>query len=182
MIAFANQRNLPLHVVYTDINKAFPSVPYKGLLQSIQCLGLGQDYEDIVKDLLTNFSVQAQGPTGLSTEHIKESGIHEGCPASPSHFNIWLNMFIKWLNASTDGFEMRLDGDDTTKYPDTTTVSDCKNGIKITVSAQADDMALTADSHLGVLRMTKKLEQFLTYYKVDLGIIKCAYQYNTLEK
>lgn len=40
LISYARPKDEPLHIIYTDIKGAFPSVPYRAFADALQCIGL----------------------------------------------------------------------------------------------------------------------------------------------
>jgi hypothetical protein len=166
IIADAKTHQKPLHIIYTDIKGAFPSVPFQAFHAALTTLGLNNGFLDLVKDTQTNFTCVAKGPTGLSAPKAKENGVHEGDCLSPTLFCLVLNMFFHWCKAEELGYEM-------TSHPQ----SSADIAITIPVNGYADDMALIGKFHGEAVQLLRMLERFLLYYGMELNAGKCGYQY-----
>jgi hypothetical protein len=71
IIADAAHNKKPLHLVYTDIKGAFPSVPYQAFIDALTALGLDGPFLELIKDTQEEFTCIAKGPTGFSEPKFK---------------------------------------------------------------------------------------------------------------
>ena len=168
IIADAKLHNKPLHIIYTDIKGAFPSVPYQAFTDALTALGLGNSFLALIVNTQTDFTCIAKGPTGYSSSHPKANGVHEGDCLSPTLFCLVLNMYFHWLRSSDLGYTMQ------SAQPTCPALE-----IQIPVNGYADDMALIGNSHAEAQQILAMLDRFLTYYGMALNPLKCAYQYRT---
>jgi hypothetical protein len=166
IIADAKAHQKPLHIIYTDIKGAFPSVPFQAFYDALTTLGLNNGFLNLVKDTQSNFTCVAKGPTSLSAPKAKENGVHEGDCLSPTLFCLVLNMFFHWCSAKGLVYEM-------TSHPQ----SSADIAITIPVNGYADDMALIGKSHGEAVQLLRMLERFLLYFGMELNAGKCGYQY-----
>jgi hypothetical protein len=106
IIADARVRKKPLHIIYTNIKGAFPSVPYQAFADALTSLGLGNGFLDLIINMQTYFTCTAKGPTGYSSAKPKANGVHEGDCLSPTLFCLVLNMYFRRVQSSELGYEM----------------------------------------------------------------------------
>jgi hypothetical protein len=104
LLSHARQYDEPIHIVYTDIKGAFPSVPYRAFADALQCIGLDGPFLDFILETQTDCTITARGPTGLSAPYAKTRGVHEGDCLSPTMFTLVLNMFFIWLHSENLGY------------------------------------------------------------------------------
>jgi hypothetical protein len=50
VIADARAQDKGLHIIYTDIKKAFPSVPYQGIIDALRVLGINVNFVELIID------------------------------------------------------------------------------------------------------------------------------------
>jgi hypothetical protein len=103
IIADARVRKKSLHIIYTDIKGAFPSVPYQAFADALTSLGLGNGFLDLIINMQTDFTCTAKGPTGYSSAKPKANGVHEGDCLSPTLFCLVLNMYFRWVQSADLG-------------------------------------------------------------------------------
>lgn len=168
VIADAKLHKKPLHIIYTDIKGAFPSVPYQAFTDALSVLGLSNSFLALIINTQTDFTCIAKGPTGYSTPQPKANGVHEGDCLSPTLFCLVLNMYFTWIPAADLGYKMQ-----------SASAASPNLDIRIPVNGYADDMALIGNSHVEAQQILTTLDRFLTYYGMVLNPLKCAYQYRT---
>jgi hypothetical protein len=163
IIADARVRKQPLHIIYTDIKGAFPSVPYQAFADALTSLGLGNGFLDLIINMQTDFTCTAKGPTGYSSAKPKASGVHEGDCLSPTLFCLVLNMYFRWVQSAELGYEMLS--------IEHSSPALC---VKVPVNGYADDMALIGNSHDEAQKILTMLERFLSFYGMSLNAGKCG--------
>ena len=148
VIADARCENRPLHIVYTDIKKAFPSTPYQAFHDALRVLGINEDFIELITDSQTDFYTMAKGPTGLSSPRKKLVGVHEGDCLSPTLFCLVINMYNKWANDQHIGYKMNAPANSSLQ------------SLTIATNAYMDDMALFGESFDDVQNLLKLFERF----------------------
>ena len=168
IIADAKLHKRPLHIIYTDIKGAFPSVPYQAFTDALTVMGLDNSLLRLIINMQTDFTCVAKGPTGYSSPKPKVNGVHEGDCLSPTLFCLVLNMYFHWLRSTELGYDMT-----------SATGASPPLYIQTPVNGYADDMALIGRSHDEAQQLLDMLTRFLSYYGMELNPLKCAYQYRT---
>ena len=153
----------PLHIIYTDIKKAFPSTPYEAFHDALRVLGMNPNFMELIVDTQTDFVTTAKGPTGLATPRKKLVGVHEGDCLSPTLFCLVMNMYSKWMNALPLGYNM--------EPPNNTSLK----SLRIATNAYMDDMALLGNTASECQSLLSFFERFLCFYGMSLNSTKCAY-------
>jgi hypothetical protein len=165
IITDAPMQRKPLHVIYTDSKKAFPSTPYEAFHDALRVLGMNPDFMELIVDTQTDFVTTAKGPTGLATRRKKLVGIHEGDCLSRTLFCLVMNMYSKWMNALPLGYNM--------EPPNNTSLK----SFRIATNAYMDDMALLGNTASECQSLLSFFKRFLCFYGMSLNSTKCAYQY-----
>jgi hypothetical protein len=78
VITDARMQRKPLHIIYTDIKKAFLNTPYEAFHDALRVLEMNPDFMKLIVDTQTDFVTAAKGSTGLATPRKKLVGVHEG--------------------------------------------------------------------------------------------------------
>jgi hypothetical protein len=165
VITNAQMQRKPLHIIYTDIKKAFPSTPYKAFHDALRVLGMNPDFMKLIVDTQTDFVTTAKGPTGLATPRKKLVGVHEGDCLSPTLFCLVMNMYSKLMNALPLGYNM--------EPPNNSSLQ----SLTIATNAYMDDMALLGNTASECQSLLSYFERFLCFNRMSLNSTKCAYQY-----
>jgi hypothetical protein len=165
IIADARARNKGLHIIYTDMKKAFPSVPYQGFIDALRVLGINENFVELIIDTQTDFFTIAKGSTGLNSRRQKMVGVHEGDCLSPTLFCLVMNMYNKWINTLPIGYQLDAPLNPRLK------------AITIASSTYMDDMALIEKSANETQQMLSYFERFLCYYGMSINSKKCAYRF-----
>jgi hypothetical protein len=168
IIADARTKKKPLHIIYTDIKGAFPSVPYQAFTDALTSLGLAGLFLDLIYNTQNNFTAIARRPIGYSSERPKLNGVHEGDCLSPTLFCLVLNMFFIWVASQNLGYNMEGTGPEKERFK-----------ARVSVNGYANDVALVSNSPAEATTILHMLERFLAYYGMELNASKCAYQYRT---
>jgi hypothetical protein len=165
VITDARMQRKPLHIIYTDMKKAFPSTPYEAFHDALRVLGMNPDFMKLIVDTQTDFVTTAKGPSGLATPRKKLVGVHEGDCLSPTLFCLAMNMYSKWMNALPLGYNM--------EPPNNSSLQ----SLRIATNAYMDDMALLGKTASECQSLLSYFERFLCFYGMSLNSTKCAYQY-----
>jgi hypothetical protein len=166
VITDARMQRKPLHIIYTDLKKAFPSTPYEAFHDALRVLGMNPDFMELIVDTQTDFVTTAKGPTDLATPRKKLVGVHEGdSNLSPTLFCLVMNMYSKWMNALPLGYNM--------EPPNNSSLQ----SLTIATNAYMNDMALLGNTASECQSLLSYFERFLCFYGMSLNSTKCPYQY-----
>jgi hypothetical protein len=162
MISHATLHHQNLYMVQIDFSNAFGSVPHELILYNMYSMGLSFATVELVRDIYTDNRSKIT-LTGGETESIPwQSGTVQGCPLSPTVFNICL-----------EGLLRRLEKADMKEFLYGIPMQDGTT-IKINAAAYADDLILYADAHEHMEIMLTLLGQFCTYAKMKVNAEKCV--------
>ena len=104
----AERTKAPIHVLATDISKAFDSVPYQGFLDAFSALGFDDPSLALLQALQSNFTCVARTFAGQSEAFNVDTGCKQGCGLSPLRFNVFLDMFIRYINSLGLGYSIHI--------------------------------------------------------------------------
>jgi hypothetical protein len=156
LMAHAITQGRDLHMIQIDFTNAFGSVPH-GLIAFNNIL------IDTVMNIYEGATTVIQVPTGVTGLINWKGGTVQGCPLSPTLFNICLESFLRLLERpefKEYGFEVRD-----------------INGNKVTsvnVAAYADDLILFSGTRDGAQAMLDALADFCNYSGMEVNVSKCV--------
>jgi hypothetical protein len=155
LIAHAIHNKRDLHVIQIDFTNAFGSVPH-GLIEfNMRCMRLPESQIRTVMKIYEGATTVIAVPTGASTDINWRSGTVQGCPLSPTLFNICLESFLRLMDKN----EYR-------QY--------AFKVAAINVAAYADDLILFSETCDGVQAMPDALADFCNYSGMEVNVRKCA--------
>jgi hypothetical protein len=148
-------------MVQIDFSNAFGSVPHDLILSSMTAMGIPTTVTELVRNICTDNSSKIQ-LIGSDTPLIPwASGTVQGCPLSPTLFNICLESFLRRIEKPTLlnlGYTVQVEGGD----------------IKINAAAYADDLILYTETHEDMQTLIRHLEAFCKYANMKVNADKCV--------
>lgn len=81
----------PTYVCFVDLRKAFDTVPHEALLLKMKLHGIEGSCLAFFRQLYMTSRIRVRLPCGLSPEVQLLRGVRQGCPASPTLFNLFIN-------------------------------------------------------------------------------------------
>jgi hypothetical protein len=150
-----------LYMVQIDFSNAFGSVPHDLIVSNMTAMGIPTTVTELVRNIYTDNSSKVSLIGGDTPFIPWASGTVQGCPLSPTLFNICLESFLR-----------RLDKPELLNLGYTVAVD---NGeVKINAAAYADDLILYTETHEGMETPIKHLEAFCKYAKMKVNADKCV--------
>jgi hypothetical protein len=162
MISHAQLHRKNFYMVQIDFSNAFGSVPHDFILSNMMEMGFPTVVTDIVKNIYTDNSSKISLVGGDTPFIPWSSGTVQGCPLSPTLFNICLESFLR-----------RLETPDLLRLGYRIPLKE-GNGININAAAYADDLILYTDTHENMCILLKYLEQFCEFAKMRVNSEKCV--------
>jgi hypothetical protein len=87
------QEEKTFYAVFLDIEKAYDTVPIWGLKQALEIHNM-KELADFITDVYTGAKGTVITPYGISPEFKIGRGVRQGCPLSPTLFNLFINMLL----------------------------------------------------------------------------------------
>ncbi|MCO5552343.1 hypothetical protein L7F22_005854 [Adiantum nelumboides] len=81
----------PTYAAYIDFEKAYDTVPHEALFLKMEAAGIGGRVMNYFRALYQSSKVKVRVGAKLSQEVPVARGVRQGCPASPTLFNIFIN-------------------------------------------------------------------------------------------
>ncbi|MCO5550338.1 hypothetical protein L7F22_003822 [Adiantum nelumboides] len=141
------------YAVFVDFRKAYDSVPHEAFFYKLEAVGVGGKALRFVKALYSHSQVCIRVGDRLSEPIKIERGVRQGCPGSPTLFNIFINDVI---NEAAD-FGVDIPG-----------LTQKIQGLLF-----ADDLVLLADSPLELQNALDRLSTWAHSWGMKFGISKC---------
>ncbi|PRP80605.1 hypothetical protein PROFUN_11548 [Planoprotostelium fungivorum] len=158
-ITDSHQRNKSLHVAYLDAMKAFDSVEYEAIFNSLRQYNFHSDVIDIIRTLLNGNTIEIKTAHGNTNPIEITRGVRQGDIISPILFLLYINPLIERLEESGLGY----------------TRSD---GRTINSTWLADDGVLLAHTREDLERMINIVIEFCRENHLMINEEKSAYAWN----
>ena len=141
-----------LYTCYIDLKKAFDNVNHSLLWYRLHQLGITGRMMGAIKSLYSGFrcSVRVNGLLGRWFEAVK--GVKQGCLASPSLFNLFIDSFIAELNKVKAGVQY--------------------DNERISCLMYADDMVLLAEDESGLQQLLDVFHQWSLKWRLSVNAAK----------
>jgi hypothetical protein len=162
LMAHAIHNKRDLHMIQIDLTNAFGSVPHGLIEHNMRCMGLPVVQVETLMKIYQGATTRIVVPTGMPEPINRKGGTVQGCPLSPTLFNICLESFLRLLEKEEYqqyGFRV-LDraGNEVTS---------------INVATHADNLILCSESREGAQAMFDALADFCNYSGMEVNTKKC---------
>jgi hypothetical protein len=154
-ITTAADTNSPLHIIYIDFAKAFDSVAYWAIEQTLTAMNFSTPFIDNINELFRDIHTQLKTAQGFTSPVTLNSGVRQGDVISPTLFILSLAPLI-W----------KLQDLPLTALP---------NGTKEPVLTFADDTALLASNVKDLNSIYTHTCKYAEDFGIDINAKKSAY-------
>lgn len=144
------------YLAFVDMRKAYDTVPHGALLHKMWLAGVRGRVFQFMHALYDDAQMSVLTKQGCSDAVALLRGVRQGCPASPTIFNIFVNDIL-------DGFDVNGLG---VSVP----------GLQSRVSGLlfADDLVIMAPTRSRLVRMLQQLDIWAERNEMSFGIAKCG--------
>jgi len=146
--------NLETHLLFTDYEKAFDNIQRQILFNILKSGQIPDALLKAIVDIYTQNKILIKFSNKLSKRIEINKGVRQGCPLSPTLFNIYLDEIItKWQNQDTTG------------------IKHSKNQ-QLSTLLFADDQVIKADTEDNIQKAVHKLNQIITECGLTISVQK----------
>lgn len=139
-------------ILLLDINKAFNSVPHNFLWDCLSHIGLNSSSLSLLKNIYSNMISTPYFFSYKCPQFFENRGVRQGCPLSPTLFNIFFNLVL----ANLEKF-----------------IQD--NNFNTKIFSFADDVALFSESEIELNILLNKFNSLCSMVGLKLNVKKCSY-------
>jgi hypothetical protein len=154
LILQRRNRGLPTFAAFIDIRKAYDTVPIEALMAQLDHIGVRGQCLEWLQYLYANSMASVLVGGQLSDAFPLNRGVRQGCPMSPTLFNIFINDIL----AGCDPYGIPI-GNTSTVIP----------GLLF-----ADDLVILAPSAEALQCSLDLVSQWASYHEMSFGIKKCG--------
>uniref|UniRef100_A0ABD2WJG2 Reverse transcriptase domain-containing protein n=1 Tax=Trichogramma kaykai TaxID=54128 RepID=A0ABD2WJG2_9HYME len=126
----AKDRKREVVVAWLDLSNAFPSLPHSSIFRALEGHGMPLKVRNVISSLYADMRTRVQVASGSTNPIRIRSGVRQGCPLNPDVFNLTLEVVLRCMANTGEGYTF---GD-----------------VRFNNFAYADDMALVCDSMGGI--------------------------------
>lgn len=141
-------------VAWLDLANAFSSVPHSSIIRALTGHGVPSKATSIIKAMYDNARTRIRTLTGLTDPITMKAGVKQGCPLSPAIFNLTLEVVLRVLERSGEGFVV---GEN-----------------RIPSLAYADDIVIMAETAVGLTNQLQAAELAAKMIGISFNPAKCA--------
>jgi hypothetical protein len=150
-----SQKRRKLYVAFIDFKAAFDSLVRDKLWEVLIQSNVNGNLLNVLKGMYKTVKARVRTSTGLTEQFESNIGLKQGCLASPKLFTFFINELITYQkNKGTRGIQLKP----------------CD--IEIFSLMFADDVALLADTVVGLQRQLNLLYDFCTDFYLTVNISK----------
>ncbi|KAH9290975.1 hypothetical protein KI387_035092 [Taxus chinensis] len=143
----------PTFVVFIDFKKAYDMVPHEALFRKLRAAGVKGRALHFIQELYNGSSVRVRYDGLLSSQIPVKRGVRQGCPASPTLFNIFINDIMQDL----EGLGVKVPG-----------LTEVVAGLLF-----ADDLVALAESVEEMHVVLQRIQCWSDKWGMECGIDKC---------
>jgi exonuclease III len=143
------------YLMFVDFQKAFDSVPREKLLEKLRATGADGKPLRVIRSLYRGHSARVRIDDKTSRPFDISLGVKQGCVMSTELFKVFVNDLI-WL--------LRKEGGVTVETP--------QGPLQVSCLMFADDLVLTAESLLGLQRLTDALAAWCEENELGINVDK----------
>ena len=143
-----------IYACFVDFRKAFDSVWHNGLFHKLEKLNIMGNFLYVLKNMYSQTLCSVKIDRMMTQFFPYSKGVRQGCPLSPSLFNIYLNDLVPSLSLSNSA-PLGL-----------------PNGSSISCMMYADDLILLSKSEEGLQSMLDKLQEFCESWELSINLKK----------
>lgn len=142
-------------LAFVDMRKAFDTVPHQAMLRKLSAYGVKGRVLDLISKIYEGSEFQVRGGFGLTDKIRLMRGVRQGCPLSPTLFNVFINDILE--SNHRDGLGVTVPG-----------LSYLLSGLLF-----ADDLCLIAGSESELQTMLDNTTEWADKYGMSFGLSKC---------
>lgn len=146
-------RGLPTYAAFIDIRKAYDTVPIEALLTRLEEVGVTGRCLSWLRFLYTHSDARVRVGSYLTEAFEVRRGVRQGCPMSPTLFNIFINDIL--YGCTPHGVPIG-------------------SGVTIPGLLFADDLVLVAPTPENLQASLDWVSQWALYNEMSFGIKKCG--------
>ena len=154
VIRNARARKAELVIGWLDLSNAFNSVPHSSILRAFELHGLPPKAINVIRNMYSGVTTRVRTRDGLTAPIAIQSGVRQGCPLSPDVFNLTLEVVLREIQRTGEGYVL--------------------GGRRHTTLAYADDLAVISDSPDGMMRLLAAAERGARAVGLSFNAAKCA--------
>ena len=139
-----------VHAAFIDFRKAFDTVWHCGLFQKLQNYGIDGNFLNTIKCIYDRTECAVKINNQCTNFFKCSKGVRQGCPLSPTLFNLYINDLIDELN-KTNPTPLDLGHE------------------PITCLVYADDLIILSSSHDGLQQCLNSLSKYCHQWKLEVN-------------
>lgn len=152
------ERNLPTHIVFIDLEKAYDTVPLNKLFETLTKNGINKTYVRAVWNMYRECKSAVKWGNMISEAFPITKGLKQGCTLSPTLFKIYIQQVLNNWRKKVSGMGISIDDDN-----------------NLTNLLFADDQVIFACDEEDTDYMLRKLDEEYKKWGLNINLNKTEY-------
>ena len=142
-IAYEHAHRRETWVAFLDLSQAYDSVSHSAMFKIMERMGFVGNFLNLLQGCYSSATFTVHTAAGYTQTVPYTRGLRQGCPLSPTLFNIYFSIAAAWLDrhCSGTGIDLRM------------------RGLKLRHIFYADDVALVAGNREHLQQLVKRFEE-----------------------
>jgi hypothetical protein len=161
----AVEKKKQLYILSLHLRDAFGSIPHGLILENLTSIGTPKELIKLIMESYDGTTIQMQTKEGFTEKIIIGKGVKQGCPLSPSLFNLGIDPLIRIIREGYQECGYSYDV-----------------GKRKVIQAYVDDLLVFADTREHLNKLVEGLIQFMEYAHISFNPKKCKILIHNAEK
>jgi hypothetical protein len=165
IIEDAVRKKKKLYSMYFDLRDAFGSIPHTLIKKNLMDIGMPPNLVRMIMSAYAGATIRVKGKEGYTRQVEIKKGVKQGCPLSPTLFNLAMDPLLRDIRKNHQFRGYRYDAE-----------------ITRTIQAYADDLTVFSEDEDNFRQLNKVVIEYMRYARLSFNPNKCVIMINDPDK
>ena len=163
LINHVRRKGKDIYITTLDLTNAFGSVSHKMIVDTMKQLGMPEFLIEFVRDTYRDNGTKIITSRGETRRIRIRRGVRQGCPLSPTLFNLCLEPLFKALDTVNKNEGITVETED----------QEGRCSYTINAQAYADHLVLISNTRTEMMDLLNTVEMFCKFAGLKMAVQKC---------